>query len=74
MENFNFVKVTGVTHMLRAVRGGLTAFSKLNGGLATHSPQRGLTANSAIKQDWQKVGNDMRIGILKYDRKQIKGQ
>lgn len=72
MENFNFVKVTGVTHALRAVKSGLTAFSRFNGSLTTRSPQRRITANSAIERDWQRIGNDMRIGILKYDRKQIK--
>lgn len=72
MENFNFVKITGVTHVLRVVKFGLTVFSKSNNTFSAHSPQRRITANSTIKQDWQKIGNDMRIGILKYDRKQIK--
>jgi hypothetical protein len=26
---------------------------------------------SSIEQDWEKIGNDMRISILNYDRKQI---
>lgn len=71
MDNFNFARSIGVNHALRAVKSRLTAFSKVNKSVVTRSTnQHNRQKNtSAIQQDWQRIGKDMRIGILEYDRK-----
>ncbi len=72
MENLKLARMTGIPQTLSAVKSGLALISKLTTGFDAQSPKKyqNLTANSAINQDWQKIGNDMRIGILKYDQKQ----
>ena len=56
--------VTYITKLMARLVGGTQRSPKFS--------QNARDSEKAIREDWLRVGNDMRSGVLEYDRKLIK--
>ena len=74
MQDFNFIKAMEVSQILNPITYITKLMARVVGGTQHSSKfsQNVRDSEKAIREDWLRVGNDMRYGVLEYDRKLIK--